>query len=179
MKGLELRRVKVSDAVEIYKLIESCRQYLRQWLPWVDATGGVADTVLFINENQNKSLFDGREAYSLIFNNQIVGMIDLHNGDRFNKKAEIGYWLAEQFQGFGIVTAACKTLLNKSFFEYNLNRVVIRAAVGNIKSLHIPERLGFVKEGIEREGEAFQSGYQDLIVYSMLKREWKFTDGVT
>jgi ribosomal-protein-serine acetyltransferase len=179
MKELDLRRVKITDAGEIYKLVESCRHYLRQWLPWVDATGGASDTLIFINENQNKSLFDGREAYSLIFNNQIVGIIDLHNGDRFNKKAEIGYWLAEQFQGHGIVTSACKVLINKAFFEYNLNRVVIKAAEGNIKSQRIPERLGFVKEGIEREGESMRNGFLDLIIYSMLKKEWKCTDSVT
>lgn len=173
MKKLKLRRVEVSDAGEIYRLIESCRSYLSEWLPWVDATGGVADTIYFINENKDKNLFNGRETYVMIFEGQITGMIDLHNGDRYNKKAEIGYWLAEEYQGKGIVTSACKVLINKAFFEYDINRIVIRAAEGNEKSRRIPERLGFIKEGIEREGEAMRGRFFDLCVYSVLKKEWK------
>jgi ribosomal-protein-serine acetyltransferase len=174
MKNLKLRRVEVSDAGEIYKLIESCREYLSEWLPWVDATGGVADTIYFINENSDKNLFNGRETYAMIFGGCIAGMIDFHNGDHYNKKVEIGYWLGEKFQGQGIVTTACKVLINKAFFEYDINRVVIRVAAGNKKSRGIPERLGFTKEGTEREGEAIRGRFFDLCVYSILKREWKY-----
>jgi len=173
MTELKLARASVSEAGEIFNLVESCRPYLRKWLPWVDSTGGAADTFYFINENKDKSLFNGREIYSIYNNEQLTGMIDLHNGDSYNKKAEIGYWLAEQFQGKGIITTACKILINKAFYEYSINRMVIRVAVGNIKSQAIPERLGFTHEGIERSGELIRGIFHDLSVYSMLKEEWK------
>jgi ribosomal-protein-serine acetyltransferase len=173
MKELRLTRAAVSESGDIFRLVDGCRPYLSKWLPWVDATGGAADTFYFINENKDKSLFNGREIYSIYYNGLITGMIDLHNGDSYNKKAEIGYWLAEQFQGKGIITTACKILINKAFYEYNINRMVIRVAVGNIKSQAVPERLGFTHEGIERSGELIRGNFHDLSVYSMIKKEWK------
>ena len=55
----------------------------------------------------------------------------------------IGYWLGEQFQGKGIMTAACRVLVNYAFNEFKLHRVEIKCATGNTKSCAIPERLLF------------------------------------
>ncbi|MFO7445645.1 MAG: GNAT family protein [Ignavibacteriaceae bacterium] len=161
------------DAEELFSLVESCRQYLREWLPWVDGTRSVNDTLMFIIESKGKNMFNGREVYTVRYKNTITGMIDLHNGDSFNRKADIGYWLAEQYQGKGIITSACKILIDKAFYEKDINRVTIKAAENNIKSQRIPERLGFKKEGTERQGEYLNGSYIDLAVYSMLKNEWK------
>ncbi|MFV0598592.1 MAG: GNAT family N-acetyltransferase, partial [Bacteroidales bacterium] len=54
-----------------------------------------------------------------------------------------------------------------------INRIQIKCAVGNIPSKNVPKRLGFVFEGIEREGELLSSGvYTDIEVYSKLKSEF-------
>lgn len=179
MEGLEITKVTPRDAGELFNIVNSSRPYLRQWLPWVDNTIGLTDTLSFILQFKDKDLFSGREPFVIRFNSQIAGMIDLQNGDRYNSKAEIGYWLAESFQGKGIITECCKILINKAFYEYGINRVSIKAAEGNLKSRHIPERLGFVKEGIERAGEYLNGEYVDLVVYSMLKSEWKMNNNIT
>ncbi|MCL6516796.1 MAG: GNAT family N-acetyltransferase [Alicyclobacillus sp.] len=40
-----------------------------------------------------------------------------------NRRTSIGYWLGEQFQGRGIMTTACRTMIDIAFHEYKLNRV--------------------------------------------------------
>ena len=84
----------------------------------------------------------------------------------------IGYWLGEEFQGKGIMTAASRILIHYAFDEFQLNRVEIRCAVGNTRSRAIPERLGFIQEGMIGDGEWLYDHYVDLIVYRMLAREW-------
>ena len=65
-------------------------------------------------------------------------------------------------------------LIDYAFDELELNRIAIKCAVGNQPSKNIPMRLGFVFEGIERDGELFPDGhFVDLEVYSLLKKEWK------
>lgn len=92
---------------------------------------------------------------------------------RPKKRAEIGYWLSEKYQKKGIVTQSVSTLLDYAFSELGLNRVQIRCAVGNIPSKNIPRRLGFLFEGIERDGELLSDNqFTDIEVYSILKREW-------
>lgn len=53
--------------------------------------------------------------------------------------------------------------------------VEIRAGVRNTRSRAIPERLGFVQEGIERGAERGSRGFYDVVVYSMLEDEWPRT----
>ena len=74
-------------------------------------------------------------------------------------------------QGRGIVTRTCRALLYYAFGELELNRMQIRIATGNRRSLAIPERLEFVFEGVQRQAELVNGEYYDLAVYSMLASE--------
>jgi ribosomal-protein-serine acetyltransferase len=89
-----------------------------------------------------------------------------------NKTAYIGYWLGEEFQGKGIITKVAKDLTNYAFNHLNLYKVEIRAAVENKKSRCIPERLGFINEGIIRQSEWLYDHYVDTVVYGILNQEW-------
>jgi len=86
---------------------------------------------------------------------------------------EIGYWLSESFQGKGLMTDAARAVVAYLFDELDLNRVEIHCAAGNVKSAAIPRRLGFTLEGTSREGQLLNGRYQDILRFSMLKREWK------
>jgi ribosomal-protein-serine acetyltransferase len=70
------------------------------------------------------------------------------------------------------MTKACKTCINYAFIGMGFNRIVIKCAVGNQRSKAIPERLHFTFEGIEREGQNLYGEYTDLMVFSMLKKDW-------
>ncbi|MFA7401791.1 MAG: GNAT family protein, partial [Bacteroidales bacterium] len=89
-----------------------------------------------------------------------------------NQKTEIGYWLSESFQKKGIMSLSVKALIDYAFQQLQLNRIQIKCAVGNNESKHIPQRLGFTFEGIEREGEFLSDNtFTDLEVYSILKKD--------
>jgi ribosomal-protein-serine acetyltransferase len=90
------------------------------------------------------------------------------------KEISIGYWLDEKYVGKGIMTKACIEFINYAFDVYKLNRVEIRCAEDNLKSRAIPERLGFTKEGIIRDGELLNDGYTNCIIYGLLRREWNY-----
>jgi len=89
-----------------------------------------------------------------------------------NRSTSIGYWLGERFQGSGVMTKSCKALIEYAFRELKLNRVEIRCAEKNLRSRAIPERLGFVNEGMIREAEWLYDHFVDHVVYGVLAREW-------
>jgi ribosomal-protein-serine acetyltransferase len=170
-EGIQLKTVQMTDAAAIFNIIDNNRKHLREWLPFIDFTIVQKDTEEFIKaiipqENINP-------VYVIIVNEETVGLIGYKGTDTANKKTEIGYWLAEKHQGNGIVTKACKTLINNAFSYMGINRIQIRAGVNNNKSCAIPKRLGFKFEGIERAGEFLNGVFIDLNVYSILKEEWK------
>jgi ribosomal-protein-serine acetyltransferase len=63
-------------------------------------------------------------------------------------------------------------MIDYGFRNMRMNRIQIKVAVGNLKSIAIPRRLGLQFEGLERAGEFHTNRYQDLEIYSILKSEW-------
>jgi len=167
-----LAMVEMRDADEVFALVDASRMYLREWLPWVDSSVSVEDTKEFVHAAQQQYARGDGFQCCIRCKGKIVGIIGLHRVDRFHKQTEIGYWLAEEYQGRGIMTACCRALVDFAFREYKLHRVEIRAAGENEKSRSIPERLGFTHEGTLRESEWVNDRFVDGAVYSMLERDW-------
>lgn len=167
-----LKMLEKCYADDLFEVTDRNREYLRQWLPWVDATQSVKQSIEFI--------YAMRQAYAdykgftlgIFHQGHIVGCVGLNQIDWRNKRTDIGYWLAKDHMGHGVMTAACKVLIDYAFVELKLNRVEIRAATENSKSRAIPERLEFVEEGVIRQAEWLYDHYVDHVVYSMLKEEW-------
>jgi ribosomal-protein-serine acetyltransferase len=176
--GVHLRMLREDDATELFSLTEKNRRYLRRWLPWVDQNISIADTRKFLENCRLQ--YDHNKGFqaAIIFGGTIVGMIGFHNFDWANRSAMIGYWLDEGHQGKGLMTKACAMMVDIAFGHYKLNRIEIRCATGNLKSCAIPDRLGFIKEGILRQGEWLYDCYVDLNLYSMLGEDWKKNKGI-
>lgn len=174
-EDLYLRMYTVDDAEALYNLIEESKDYLREWLAWVDYNTDVEGSKAFI-EGTIKSLVDTGgfpKTLAMIYKGELAGTIGFNEINRTHDYATIGYWLSEKHQKKGIVTEACRAILDYGFDTIGLNRIEIRAASLNKKSRGVPERLGFTKEGIIRQVEKVNGAYVDHVVYGMLKNEWK------
>jgi ribosomal-protein-serine acetyltransferase len=170
--NLTIKLLRQESAGIVFEAIDLYRLQLRTWLPFVDNTRKVEDTEAFINSVLSASGQKRDVIYEIWYDNLFAGIIAIKEIDEWNKRAELGYWLIPTFEGQGIMTACCKAIINFSFTKLGLNRIQIKAGLGNAHSSRIPERLGFKLEGIERSGEKFPDHFQDLEVYSMLKKEW-------
>lgn len=169
---VSLRLMGINDAERVFELTNHNRDYLREWLPWLDTTKTVDDTKGFI-QFCLKGYAESKSMNTVIlFKEEIAGAAGFNKIDWPNKTAYIGYWLAAEYQGNGIMTKTARALTDYAIKELKLNRVEIRAAVENKKSRGIPERLGFVNEGCIREAEWLYDHYVDHMVYGMLEKDW-------
>ncbi len=166
-----LRLLAESDTDELYELIDSNRGYLALWMPWAPAQT-MEQTLAFILATREQ--LAGNSGFQVALTNQrrIVGVLGFHGVDWVNSATSLGYWLAESAQGQGIMTEAVSTLVDHALRGWQLNRVEIRAAVENLRSRAIPERLGFQREGILRQTMRLGDRYLDHVVYSMLAADW-------
>jgi ribosomal-protein-serine acetyltransferase len=170
--NIELQQLKLFDSVDIFNMLDSQRDYFGIFLPFVEFTKNLEDTQCFVDSvlNAPEELFE--LVFTIRYKFEFVGIIGFKSTDKQNKKTEIGYWLSKDLQGKGIVSKSVKKLVDYAFSELSMNRIQIKLAVGNHKSKNIPERLGFMMEGIERDGELLTGGlFTDLCVYSKLKAE--------
>src|SRR5690554_5995011 len=144
---LELRLLEHHHAPLKLETINSCREYLREWLPWVDGTKSLEDEIKFIDMSKKQYMSNEGFQAGIWYDGEFAGIIGFHEISWSNRSVSIGYWLDRRYMGKGIMTKACRALINHAFYEYQLNRVEIRCAKENYKSRAIPERLGFSEEG--------------------------------
>ncbi len=156
----------------LFALIDTNRAHLRQWLGWVDATTGSDAVLKFIIDS--RVCHASRTGYDagIWRDGELVGIIGLDGLDWQDRKTSLGYWLAAPHQGKGIMTRSCKVLIDFCFTRFDLNRVQIRCAPDNARSRAIPERLGFIQEGILRQSTWLHDRFVDQVVYGLLRTEW-------
>lgn len=169
---LVLKPVSLNSAKTIFNSIHSSRDFLRPWLPFVDQTIAVGDTRNFIKSVINSKCPKKDLVFEIWHLDDFAGLAALKEIDFANLKVEIGYWLDQKKTGMGIMLRSCKALINHAFNNLKLNRVVIKVGIGNEKSTAIPLALNFYQEGVERNGELINGQFRDLVVFSMLKKDW-------
>ncbi len=170
---LTLRTLVPEDAPELFAVVDSNRHYLRQWLPWLDANTKVEHSAQFIESTHQARQNNPAFQCAVVYKGQIVGMCGFHPIQRANRFAPLGYWLAESATGKGLMSRSVQFFVNHAFEQMDMNKVGIAAAEHNIKSRQIPERLGFVNEGLERDAEFLYDHYVNHVRYGLLKREWR------
>jgi len=139
----------------------------------VDKTTSIDYTLNFVQNSlqqfaNNKSLTLG-----IWSGDEYVGTLGTYNTNWVDRKVALGYWIASKYQGRGIMTDACRLLIDHVFDELKLNRLEIYCAPGNVKSCAIPKRLGFQLEGVLRDAQCLAGKYLDSNLFAMLARDWK------
>jgi ribosomal-protein-alanine N-acetyltransferase len=99
-----------------------------------------------------RSVLCGRECYAVCLKTDgaAIGSIELKlNGhtDMTEKddECELGFWLAQEFWGRGIIPEAAGELLRHAFEDLNMQIVWCGYYEGNVKSRRAQEKIGFVR----------------------------------
>lgn len=169
---MELALLESCHAEEVFRLADRDRAHLRQWLPWVDGTLTADDTREFIRHSLEQYARGESLVAGIWHDGRLAGVVSLIEISPVNRSAMMGYWLGAEFRGKGIMTRACEALIDYGFDELSLNRIVIRASTENVRSQAVPGRLGFTREGVQRQAEWLNDHFIDMVVYSLLRSEW-------
>jgi ribosomal-protein-serine acetyltransferase len=168
----ELRLIEPRHAGELFHLLESNREHMRLWLPWVN--------VMRTSANVEKAIAGWQHIYSsnlgvcagIWHEGRLCGMIHHLNVDWVNRSTTISYWLDAGHQGRGIMTECCRAFVAHGFNAWKLNRITIECATDNVRSRAIPERLGFKLEGVARSVEWLHDHFVDHAIYGLLRSDF-------
>lgn len=169
-----LRRVEpnMNNARILLDVVESSRNSLGDWFE------------MFINVTTRDGMYDlirKRDdqwrrlrgfCFGVYASNLLVGRIRAFNLDLPMQSAQVGYWLADEFVGRGIISDALKAL-TAVLFDFGFERVELQIDCGNVRAENVAKHAGFVREGQLRRKSCARGagGICDLIIYSKLKAE--------
>ncbi len=169
---VDVRLLELHHAADLFRCIAANRDHLKPWLTWADSTRGVEDVRAFISTALQQ--FAGGLGFhaGLFVASQPIGGVGFHSIDWPNRKTSLGYWIAAEHQGRGLISKAVGAAVTHAFSEWSLNRIEVRCAIANLRSRAVPERLGFTEEGIRRQYEFMHGEYRDLVVYTTFAADW-------
>ena len=155
---------------QMWALIENSREFLREFLFWVDGTRQLEDvknaTDMFIQQWQDKESFD----YFILAKDtgKVVGAGGLHDFEYQHNATEFGYLLDKAQTGKGYV-AELVGLIEKLAFDKGMHRLAIEIDERNIASQKVAERAGYHLEGCLKDVLLTYDGYRSHKVYAKVK----------
>ena len=112
-----------------------------------------------------KTVFAKRETYAINFDGIPIGCVGLlihPDGNHYwgDGSAELGYWIAEEYWGQGLVVEASKAILKHAFDDLDISQIFASYRIENAQSKRVLEKLGFKYytelENINYLGEQFR-----------------------
>ena len=170
-QDIKLYLPRLAHSKAVYELVNQQRQHLHPYVPFATTVQNEDDVKKFIKNIQITNQSKRSLVTYLFYKEELVGSVGFVNINPKHASAELGYWLSKDLQGKGIVSSSCKKLIAYGFKHMDLHRISMKIIPSNEKSLRIAERLGFQKEGVEREAFLNEGVFYDLEVFSMLKGE--------
>ncbi len=172
-KRFILRAITPDDAVEMFRIMRDPRvtQYFGQ--------APMASLDVAIEREQGihtdfQEQIGIRWAITGRATQQFLGTCGFWRLIKSHYRAEIGYELASEWWGQGVMTEALTAILTFGFTRMGLHSVEAQIHPANAASRRVLEKLGFVQEGYFRENyyESADDEFTDTAVFSLLYSAW-------
>lgn len=166
-KEITLHLVHEVFASKYLELTQGNTEYISQWMAWPLFCKTEDDFKKFVKEALHQYADGKRMNCAIEYQGDIVGNCGFNTINHDLKVVEIGYWLAEQYQGNGIITRACQCLIDYAFTQLNMHKIQISVAEDNISSRAVCERLGMTLEGVITNAEKIGDRILNHAIYAL------------
>ena len=166
----KIRRWELSDARDLATALSNkkIQDNLRDGLPYpYTEQEGKEFISAMLAANENDTF-----AFAITVNGKVIGSIGaFRQGNIHRQTAELGYYIAEEYWGKGIMTEAVKQLCDYVFSNTDIIRIYAEPFAYNIGSCRVLEKAGFQYEGTLRSNALKNGNVFDMKMYSKLKTD--------
>ncbi|WP_071459617.1 GNAT family N-acetyltransferase [Bacillus massilinigeriensis] len=168
---LFIRMPLQGDGKKVYEALMASMSELKPWMPFAQREQKEEEVELNIRQSQIEFLQrkDLRLLVYLKETDDFVASAGLHRIAWDVRKFEIGYWIDSRYSRKGYMTEAVEGITKYAVKELGARRLEIRCDPLNKKSRAIPERLGFILEGILKQNAVSadrEKGLRDTCIYA-------------
>lgn len=112
-------------------------------------------------------------AWVLEFQGRAIGEILLDNFVEADQRAGLIIGILDPASlGLGLGTEAIRAVAEFAFDTLGLHKLSMRVLAFNIRAIRAYERVGFVREGLERESALIGDTWHDDVIVGLLKRDF-------
>ncbi|MCJ1679805.1 GNAT family N-acetyltransferase [Streptomyces sp. APSN-46.1] len=164
--------MEVRHAEEFLAHMDRGREHIGEHILLADVVADLDSARTFIASYAQKAATDTGRLYGIRVGGTLVGGVLFRTFDAAAGTCEAGCWLEPAAAGRGLVTQACRVLIDWAFRERGMHRVEWHASSANKKSLAVAERLGMTREGVLRQSYVHRGIRRDTEIWAVLADEW-------
>lgn len=167
---LTLREYNTNDIDAYFKLMSnsSAIKYYREPIKYLSDVSKEFNSDKMRRDN-NEAI---RWAITLSSQNEFIGTIDLYNINLVKKIATLGCAVSPNYQHKHIGHEAITLVIKYTFENLDINRIQLFVNPENIQAIKTYVRIGFIQEGLLREYEFNGNTHNDMLVFSLLKKDF-------
>lgn len=166
----KIRKWKLSDAKDLASALSNTKiqDNLRDGLPYpYTEQDGVDYISAMLSADENETF-----AFAITIDGKAIGSIGVfRQGNIHRQTAELGYCIAEEYWGKGIMTEAVKQICKYVFEKSDIIRIYAEPFAYNTASCRVLEKAGFQYEGTLRNNAIKNGKVIDMKMYSLLNTE--------
>lgn len=163
-----LRKWRASDAKDLAAALnnEKILNNLRDGLSFPYTEQDAADYISAMLASDANDTF----AYAITVNDRAIGSIGAFRQSNIHRQtAELGYYLAEEYWGRGIMTDAIRQLCGIVFETTDILRIFAEPFSYNTGSRRALEKAGFCYEGTMKSNAVKNGKVLDMTLYSLTR----------
>ena len=166
----KIRKWKLSDAKDLAKALSNrkVQDNLRDGLPYPYLEQDANDYISsMLSANENDTF-----AFAITIDDKAIGSIGVFRQQNIHRQtAEMGYYIAEEYWGKGIMTEAVKQICEYVFEHSDIIRIYAEPFSCNMGSCRVLEKAGFKYEGTLRSNAIKNGKVMDMKMYALIREE--------
>lgn len=166
----KIRKWRPSDAAELAKVLsdKEILDNLRDGLPYPYTEQDGAAFIFAMLAADERETF----AFAVTVQDKAVGSIGVfRQGNVHRRTAELGYYIAKEYRGKGMMTEAVRQICTYVFDNSDILRIYAEPFSYNAASCRVLEKAGFQYEGTLRCNAVKNGRILDMKMYARLKDE--------
>ena len=163
-----IRPWRMSDAMDLAAALSdpAILNNLRDGLPYPYTEKDAEDYITAMLCADKSAVF----AYAICLEDRAVGSIGAFRQSNIHfRTAELGYYLAREYWGRGIVTEAVRQLCERVFAQTDILRIYAVPFSDNVGSRRVLEKAGFQLEGILCRNACKNGRVLDMALYALTR----------
>jgi RimJ/RimL family protein N-acetyltransferase len=174
-KRLILRPFEITDAKRVQQLAsekEIARTTLMLPYPYED---GMAES--WIGSHAEKYASNEETVFAVVLKEEaaVIGAVGLARSKISPHAAEMGYWIGLPYWNNGYCTEAARAVLSFGFESFELTRIAAHHFGSNPSSGRVMANIGMKQEGRLRAQIIKWGNVEDLVLYGILKEEFRLS----
>ena len=169
-RSVQIRLYQPSDVAEMTAAVRESVVDVLPWMAWCHPGYSEADAAAWITATLDGHQTGTMHDFAIVDDaGRYAGGCGINQISRPFGVANLGYWVRSSATGRGIAPAAVLQLIPWVFLNTPLHRLEIVAAVDNIRSQRVAEKVGAHRDAVLKKRTLVRGQPSDAVLFSVLR----------